>query len=79
MRDPDDRVCMASFIQTSVAAGATGVGAGLEYMGPHAMHIRGGAPRIGVALYGYRQLPTEGWLGWRYSHALQARHRPDES
>ena len=43
MRDPDDRVCMASFIQASVAAGATGVGAGLGYMGPHAMHIGGGA------------------------------------
>src|SRR5262245_27061452 len=39
MRDPDDRVCMASFIQASVAAGATGVGAGLGYMGAHAMHI----------------------------------------
>ena len=43
MRDPDDRVCMASFIQASVAAGATGVGAGLGYMGVHAMHIGGGA------------------------------------
>lgn len=43
MRDPDDRLCMASFIQASVAAGATGVGAGLGYMGPHAMHIGGGA------------------------------------
>ena len=43
MRDPDDRVCMASFIQASVAAGATGVGAGLGYMGAHAMHIGGGA------------------------------------
>ena len=38
-----DRVCMASFIQASVAAGATGVGAGLGYMGAHAMHIGGGA------------------------------------
>ena len=44
MRDPDDRACMASFIQASVATGATGVGAGLRYMGPHAMHIGGGAP-----------------------------------
>jgi hypothetical protein len=43
MRDPDDRVCMASFIQASVAAGATGVGAGLGYMGAHAIHIGGGA------------------------------------
>jgi hypothetical protein len=43
MRDPDDRVCMASFIQASVAAGATGVGAGLGYMGAHAMHVGGGA------------------------------------
>ena len=42
MRDPDDRVCMASFIQASVAAGATGVGAGLGYMGPHAIHVGGG-------------------------------------
>lgn len=43
MRDPHDRVCMASFMQASVAAGATGVGAGLRYMGPHAMHIGGGS------------------------------------
>jgi hypothetical protein len=43
MRDPDDRVCMASFIQASVTAGATGVGAGLGYMGAHAIHIGGGA------------------------------------
>jgi hypothetical protein len=43
MRDPDDRVCMASFIQAAVAAGATGVGAGLGYMGPQAMHIGGGS------------------------------------
>jgi hypothetical protein len=43
MRDPDDRVCMASFIQASVAAGATGVGAGLGYMGANAMHIGGGS------------------------------------
>lgn len=42
MRDPDDRVCMASFIQASLAAGATGVGVGLRYMGAHAMHIGGG-------------------------------------
>src|SRR5262245_21241706 len=44
MRNPDDRVCMALFIQASVAAGATGVGAGLGYMGPNAMHIGGGSP-----------------------------------
>jgi hypothetical protein len=43
MRDPDDRVCMASFIQASVAAGATGVGAGLRYMGANALHIGGGS------------------------------------
>ena len=43
MRDPDDRVCMASFIQASIAAGASGVGAGLGYMGANAMHIGGGS------------------------------------
>src|SRR5262245_31981076 len=43
MRDPDDRVCMASFIQASVAAGATGVGAGLGYMGANEVHIGGGS------------------------------------
>src|SRR4029450_11512417 len=43
MRDPDDRVCMASFIQASVAAGATGVGTGLGDMGTQAMDICGGS------------------------------------
>ena len=61
MRDPDDRVCMASFIQASVGAGATGVGVGLRYMGAHAMHIGGGAP----AFWG-----GAGWVSAAYDRGL---------
>ena len=42
MRNPQDAARMASFTQSAVAAGATGVGAGLGYMGPHSIHVGGG-------------------------------------
>jgi hypothetical protein len=61
MRDPDDRVCMASFIQASVAAGATGVGAGVGYMGAHAMHVGGGS----AAYWG-----GAGWVPAAYERGL---------
>lgn len=57
MRNPEDAQRMADFVSLSVQAGATGVGAGLGYMGPHSLHIGGGrqtswggAPWINPAL-----------------------------
>jgi hypothetical protein len=42
MRKPEDAARMAQFTQSAVAAGATGVGAGLGYMGASSIHIGGG-------------------------------------
>jgi hypothetical protein len=42
MRKPEDREIMKKFAKESVKAGATGIGAGMSYMGPHTMHIGGG-------------------------------------
>lgn len=44
MRNPADAARMAKFTEEAVRAGATGVGAGLGYMGPHTIHIGGGRP-----------------------------------
>ena len=46
MRNPDDRARMAKFITEAVAAGATGVGAAEDYMGPTGIHIGGGTPAV---------------------------------
>lgn len=37
--NPDDRAVMASFVSATVAAGATGIGAGPGYMGASGIHI----------------------------------------
>jgi hypothetical protein len=44
MRNPEDAAVMEKFTRESVRAGATGVGAGMKYMGPHTIHIGGGHP-----------------------------------
>jgi hypothetical protein len=42
MRIPADAERMAKFTEEAVRAGATGVGAGMGYMGAHTIHIGGG-------------------------------------
>ena len=42
MRNPADAARMEEFTAHTVAAGATGVGAGLGYMGPNSIHVGGG-------------------------------------
>jgi hypothetical protein len=56
MRNPADAARMSEFVKHSVHAGATGVGAGLGYMGAQTLHVGGGkathwggAPWIGEA------------------------------
>ena len=44
MTNPKERQIMEQFVSHSVHAGATGVGAGISYMGPNTMHIGGGNP-----------------------------------
>jgi hypothetical protein len=43
MRNPKDAERMKEYVKQAVRAGATGVGAGLGYMGPSTMHIGGGS------------------------------------
>lgn len=44
MTNQNDRKVMQDFVKHSVHAGATGVGAGVGYMGPNSLHIGGGKP-----------------------------------
>lgn len=44
MRNEEDRAVMEKFTRETVRAGATGVGAGVGYMGPNMLHIGGGRP-----------------------------------
>jgi muramidase (phage lysozyme) len=39
MRNPDDQKVMSNFAKASASAGATGIGAAPNYMGPNAMHV----------------------------------------
>lgn len=68
--NPEDRAIMAKFVSAAVAAGATGVGAGHNYMGPDSIHVGfgkqatwGGAPWIQAAasgIYNNQDLSSEG-------------------
>lgn len=42
MRNPDDAAKMETFVRHAVHAGATGVGAGMGYMGASSIHVGGG-------------------------------------
>ncbi|PWT77519.1 MAG: hypothetical protein C5B60_02480 [Chloroflexi bacterium] len=44
MRRPEDQALMGGFVEEAVAQGATGVGAGLGYMGASTLHVGGGRP-----------------------------------
>lgn len=44
MDNPEDQEIMKKFATNSVRAGATGIGAGMGYMGASTMHIGGGKP-----------------------------------
>lgn len=68
--NPEDRAIMAKFVSAAVSAGATGVGAGHNYMGPSNIHVGfgkqavwGGAPWIRAAasgVYSNQDLASEG-------------------
>jgi hypothetical protein len=42
LRNPEHRKRIAGYVAAARAGGATGMGAGLEYMGPNTLHIGGG-------------------------------------
>ena len=58
MRNPADAEIMEKFARAAVRAGATGIGAGIGYMGAHRMHIGGGP----VASWGARGGTPPTWI-----------------
>ena len=75
--NPEDRAIMAKFVSAAVAAGATGVGAGHNYMGPDSIHVGfgkqatwGGAPWIQAAasgIYNNQDTSSEGTANYTQS------------
>jgi hypothetical protein len=68
-RNPEDRARMARYVQETVARGATGIGHGLGYMGPNALHIGGGAPNVWGE--GGRSANAPEWLRSAFDAARQ--------
>lgn len=64
MNNPADRARMEAFVAAAVAAGATGVGAGLGYMGASSIHVGGGR----AATWG-----GAGWVAGAYARGMQGR------
>lgn len=57
---PQDRAAFSSFAQAAAAAGATGIGAAVGYMGPNTMHVGFGKPSVWGVAGTARGAPT--WL-----------------
>jgi hypothetical protein len=79
MNNPAEASVMKNFVKDSVAAGATGVGAGVGYMGDKTMHIGGGkaatwggAPWIGGAFNEGRNNPID-LQAWKKQQAEAAK------
>jgi hypothetical protein len=71
MRDPADQARMATFMQESVAQGATGVGAAMGYMGANTMHIGGGKSASWGGVSGER---APGWVADAHARGTQERN-----
>jgi hypothetical protein len=69
---PEDQRRMAAFTQAAVAEGATGVGAGLGYMGPSSIHVGGGKP---AAWGGVRGEAAPDWLAGAHQRGLTERQQ----
>ena len=67
MRNPADAAIMEKFTRAAVRAGATGVGAGLEYMGAHRLHIGGGS----VASWGGKGIPAPEWMQRAHAQGIK--------
>lgn len=66
---PDDQQIGAEIIKRARAGGATGIGWGVDYMGPNAMHIGFGAPAVWGA--GGKSANADQWLRDAYYGAEQ--------
>lgn len=73
MKNEADQVVMEQFVRESVRAGATGVGAGMSYMGENTMHIGGGKPANwgGTTKNGRPPDPSPEWLSRAHAAGLQ--------
>ena len=68
--DPGDRPVFETFIRTAVGAGAQGVGAGTNYMGPRTIHVGYGDAAAWGA--GGKSVNAPGWLTTAYKAGLAA-------
>jgi hypothetical protein len=76
MTNPQDQARMAGFVRDAVRAGATGVGAHPDYMGPHGMHIGGGVEAAWGARNSSANAPP--WLTAAWQDGMKNRMSPGE-
>ena len=77
MTNPADQQKMGQFVTSAVKHGATGVGAGVDYMGPNAIHIGGGSA---VAWGGpdARAVDAPPWLTAAHAAGMKTQLPPDQ-
>lgn len=63
--NPADRQTIQAFVSAARAAGATGIGAGINYMGPTSIHVGFGKPAVWGA--GGRAINAPSWLVEAYN------------
>lgn len=73
MTNDADRGVMESFIRESVKAGANGVGAAVDYMGPNSIHIGGGSPSAWGAGGSSANVPD--WVARAHRDGMRQRGR----
>lgn len=69
-QNPADRRVVQSFVSAARQAGATGIGAGVDYMGPTSLHVGFGAPAVWGA--GGRSINAPDWLIAAYNQTAPA-------
>ena len=74
MTNPEDQIKMKAFVKNAVAAGATGVGAALDYMGDKTIHIGGGTP----AVWGKDRGPAQ-WISEAHAEGLSENKKNAEA
>jgi|GEM_PF-4350269 len=71
MTNPADQAIMKQFLIDSVAAGATGIGAGVDYMKAYTMHVGGGAEAAWGA--GGKSANAPQWVADAFRQGIAAR------
>jgi hypothetical protein len=68
--DPKDLPVISKFVSAAKAAGATGIGAGTDYMGPNTLHVGLGSPSVWGA--GGKGANAPEWLQKAYGTTLNS-------